>query len=205
MDGLPWEAGYLYHFLTSVSWPSRAKQRSVCVYSERATASPEKGLGLAGRWWRDRSTMGSISVQSCWGRAGVCCRLGQQHLCWSCLPLGCLQGSQCFRQLVNTSWNTIIRSAVGESSNLFRLLSPTCHPWKLLFVDAIFSLLIAFAGAHWEASDCSEALGSRLSVWCQFSGLDFFFLPVQLWIRTAELLTIMFLGNTFFFLNFRGY
>lgn len=107
--------------------------------------------------------MGSISVRTAEdGQAGVCCRLGQQHLCWSRLASGCLQGSQCFRQLVNTSWKTIIRSALGESSNLFRLLSPTCHPWKLLFVADIFSLPIAFGGAHWEAGDCSEVMGEQI-------------------------------------------
>lgn len=76
------------------------------------------------------------------------------------------------------SWNTIIMSAVGESSNLFRLLSPTCHPWKLLFVGGIFSLPIAFGGAHWEAGDCSEVLGGADCLFCaNFQVLIFFPLP----------------------------
>lgn len=131
----------------------------------------------------------------------MCCRLGQQHLCWSWLALGCLQGSQGFRQLVNMSWNTIIRSAVGESSNLFRLLSPTCHPWKLLFVGDIFSLPIAFGSAHWEAGDCSEVLGvgGRLSVLCQFSSPDFFFLPCAVMNKNSRVADCNVFWEHFFF------
>lgn len=51
------------------------------------------------------------------------------------------QGNYCFRQLINMCRNMIINSAVVESSNLFWLLSSTCHPQKLLFVSVIFILL----------------------------------------------------------------
>lgn len=112
---------------------------------------------------RDRSTTGYISVH----------RAAEARLAWGVYlvistrigagwHLGYSQESQCFRQLINVSWNTITRSAAVESSNLFQLLSPTCHPWKLLFVGDIFSLPCVFATAHWKASDGSGALGKQI-------------------------------------------
>lgn len=157
---LLWEARVHWFCFLPAGFPERPESECGCKWGghsepREAVWSGHQNVCRPCRLCRHRRTAGNISVSR---TPGVWCRLGQQHSCWSWLALG---HSQCFRQLITVSCSTITRSAVVESSHLFQLLSPTWHPWKLLFVGDIFSFSFAFASAHWEAGDGSEARGSR--------------------------------------------
>lgn len=88
--------------------------------------------------------------------------------------LGSSQESQCFRQLVNVSWNTITGLLLESLVIYFSFYHPLVILGSCYLLVIFLASCLPLPGLTGQPVMALRYWGSRLSVLCQFSSLDFF-------------------------------